>query len=87
MRRILGLSQSAYAELVGISAQALMDFERGRGSPALKTLRAIAALRPRSLLSPQARQNARRRLDVRLRAIATSLPRDHEISEASAVGE
>ena len=42
MRRILGLSQSAYAELIGISAQALMDFERGRGNPTLKTLRAIA---------------------------------------------
>jgi DNA-binding XRE family transcriptional regulator len=42
MRRILGLSQPAYAELVGISAQSLMDFERGEGNPTLKTLRAIA---------------------------------------------
>lgn len=41
MRRIAGLSQAAYAELVGISAQALMDFERGRSNPTLKTLRAI----------------------------------------------
>ena len=42
MRRILGLSQSAYAKLIGISAQALMDFERDKGNPTLKTLRAIA---------------------------------------------
>lgn len=41
MRRILGLSQPAYAALVGISAQALMDFERGKGNPTLKTLEAI----------------------------------------------
>jgi transcriptional regulator with XRE-family HTH domain len=42
MRRILGLTQAAYAELVGISAQALMDFERGKSNPTLKTLDAIA---------------------------------------------
>lgn len=41
MRRILGLSQPAYAKLVGISAQSLMDFERGKGNPTLETLRAI----------------------------------------------
>lgn len=41
MRRILGLSQPAYAKLIGISAQALMDFERGKGNPTLATLRAI----------------------------------------------
>ena len=42
MRRILGLSQPAYAELIGISAQSLMDFERGKGNPTLKILEAIA---------------------------------------------
>jgi DNA-binding XRE family transcriptional regulator len=42
MRRIVGLSQPDYARLVGISAQALMDFERGKGNPTLKTLDAIA---------------------------------------------
>lgn len=41
-RRIVGMSQAAYAKLIGISAQALMDFERGRGNPTLKTLRSIA---------------------------------------------
>ena len=41
MRRIVGLSQPTYAKLIGISAQALMDFERGRGNPTLKTLEAI----------------------------------------------
>ena len=42
MRRIVGMSQAAYAKLVGISTQSLMDFERGRGNPTLKTLEAIA---------------------------------------------
>ena len=41
MRRIVGLSQASYANLVGISTQALMDFERGRGNPTLKTLEKI----------------------------------------------
>lgn len=41
MRRILGMSQPAYAKLIGISAQGLMDFERGKGNPTLKTLEAI----------------------------------------------
>jgi DNA-binding XRE family transcriptional regulator len=41
MRKIVGMSQTEYAELIGISAQALMDFERGKGNPTLKTLRAI----------------------------------------------
>lgn len=42
MRRILGLPQPAYARLIGISAQTLMDFERGKGNPTLETLEAIA---------------------------------------------
>jgi len=42
MRRIIGMSQSAYAKLIGLSAQALMDFERGKGNPTLKSLNAIA---------------------------------------------
>jgi DNA-binding XRE family transcriptional regulator len=42
MRRILGMSQSAYAKLIGISAQSLMDFERCKGNPTLRTLEAIA---------------------------------------------
>lgn len=41
MRRIVGMTQASYAKLIGISAQALMDFERGKGNPTLKTLRAI----------------------------------------------
>lgn len=41
MRRILGLPQPAYAKLIGISAQTLMDFERGKGNPTLETLEAI----------------------------------------------
>lgn len=41
MRRILGMTQSAYAGLVGISTQTLMDFERRKGNPTLGTLRAI----------------------------------------------
>ena len=41
MRRIVGMSQAAYAKLVGISTQSLMDFERGRGNPTQKTLEAI----------------------------------------------
>ncbi len=42
MRRIVGLSQSSYAKLVGISTQALMDFERGTSNPTLQTLERIA---------------------------------------------
>ena len=42
MRRIVGMSQPAYAKLIGISTQSLMDFERGKGNPTLRTLEAIA---------------------------------------------
>ena len=41
MRRIVGMSQPAYAKLIGLSTQALMDFERGKGNPTLKSLQAI----------------------------------------------
>ena len=37
-RRIMGLSQTRYAELVGVAPRALMDFERGVGNPTLHTL-------------------------------------------------
>lgn len=41
MRAILGLSQSAYARLVKVAPQTILDFESGRGNPTLETLRKI----------------------------------------------
>jgi DNA-binding XRE family transcriptional regulator len=38
MRRIVGLSQAAYARMVGVSPRVLIDFERGRGNPTLSTV-------------------------------------------------
>lgn len=56
-RRIIGMSQTQYAELVGVAPRALMEFERRRGNPTLKTLRRVGApfglipcYRPRSAL-------------------------------------
>lgn len=44
MRRILGMSQTTYAQRVlKISPRVLIDFERGIGNPTLNTLRRIAA--------------------------------------------
>jgi transcriptional regulator with XRE-family HTH domain len=41
LRRIIGLSQSDYANRIGISPRVLIDFERGVGNPTLKTLERI----------------------------------------------
>ncbi len=38
MRRISGLDQTGFARLLGIAPRALMEIERGRGNPTLKTL-------------------------------------------------
>ena len=44
MRRILGMSQTTYAQQVlKISPRVLIDFERGTGNPTLSTLQRIAA--------------------------------------------
>ena len=44
MRRILGMSQKAYARRVaGISPRILAEFENGSGNPTLATLEKIAA--------------------------------------------
>lgn len=37
-RRIMGLNQTKYADLVGVSRRVLIDFERGAGNPTLETL-------------------------------------------------
>ncbi len=47
-----GLSQSAFAKLLGVSVRTLQDWEQGRRQPsgAAKTLIAIAERRPKVLL-------------------------------------
>jgi transcriptional regulator with XRE-family HTH domain len=41
LRRIIGKSQDAYAQLIGIAPRVLKDFERGVGNPTLRTLEKI----------------------------------------------
>lgn len=41
LRRAMGLTQTRYAELIGIAPRVLTDFERGVGNPTLETLRAM----------------------------------------------
>lgn len=41
MRRVVGLSQTDYAKLIGIAPRVLIDFERGAGNPTLQSLERI----------------------------------------------
>ena len=41
MRKITGLTQPEYAQLVGVSPRVLIDIERGVGNPTLKTIEKI----------------------------------------------
>jgi DNA-binding XRE family transcriptional regulator len=38
LRKIAGLTQAQFAELLQVSAEALKEIERGKGNPTLKTL-------------------------------------------------
>jgi putative transcriptional regulator len=52
VREKTGLSQSRFAELLGVSVRTLQEWEQGRRAPsgAARTLLLIAAKNPRSLL-------------------------------------
>jgi putative transcriptional regulator len=52
VREKTGLSQSRFAELLGVSVRTLQEWEQGRRAPsgAAKTLLLIAAKNPRALL-------------------------------------
>ncbi len=43
MRKVLGLTQAAYAEKVGVAPRTLTDFERKAGNPTLRTLEKLFA--------------------------------------------
>jgi len=51
-RQKTGLSQSRFAQLLGVSVRTLQDWEQGRRAPsgAARTLLAIAARNPQALL-------------------------------------
>ncbi len=53
VRERLGLSQSAFAALLGVSTRTLQDWERGRRQPtgAARSLLRVAARHPEALLS------------------------------------
>lgn len=42
MRRIVGMTQTEYARLIGIAPRVLMDIERGKANPRLDTLEKLA---------------------------------------------
>lgn len=52
IREVTGLSQSRFAELLGVSVRTLQDWEQGRRAPsgAARTLLLIAHKNPRALL-------------------------------------
>ncbi len=52
IRRRTGLSQSRFAQLLGVSVRTLQDWEQGRRAPsgAARTLLMVAARNPRALL-------------------------------------
>jgi putative transcriptional regulator len=52
VREATGLSQSRFAELLGVSVRTLQEWEQGRRAPsgAARTLLMIAAKNPRALL-------------------------------------
>ena len=52
IREKTGLSQSRFAELLGVSTRTLQDWEQGRRAPsgAARTLLLVAARNPRALL-------------------------------------
>lgn len=52
IRETTGLSQSRFAELLGVSVRTLQEWEQGRRAPsgAARTLLMIAAKNPRALL-------------------------------------
>ena len=52
VRETTGLSQSRFAELLGVSVRTLQEWEQGRRAPsgAARTLLMIAAKNPRALL-------------------------------------
>jgi putative transcriptional regulator len=52
VRETTGLSQSRFAELLGVSVRTLQEWEQGRRAPsgAARTLLLIAAKNPRALL-------------------------------------
>jgi putative transcriptional regulator len=53
IREATGLSQSRFAQLLGVSARTLQDWEQGRRSPsgAARTLLLVAARDPKALLA------------------------------------
>ena len=53
IRESTGLSQARFAELLGVSARTLQDWEQGRRAPsgAARTLLLVAARDPKALLS------------------------------------
>ena len=42
MRKIVGMTQPKYAQLIGIAPRVLMDIERGHSNPRLDTLEKLA---------------------------------------------
>jgi len=52
IRERTGLSQSRFAQLLGVSVRTLQEWEQGRRAPsgAARTLRMVAAKNPRALL-------------------------------------
>lgn len=52
-RRRTGLSQSQFAQLIGVSVRTLQGWEQGRKEPsgAARTLLAIAAMNPQAILA------------------------------------
>lgn len=42
MRKIVGMTQTEYARLIGIAPRVLMDIERGNANPRLDTLEKLA---------------------------------------------
>jgi putative transcriptional regulator len=52
-RRKTGLSQSQFAQLIGVSVRTLQGWEQGRKEPsgAARTLLAIAAMNPQAILA------------------------------------
>lgn len=96
-RAIEGLSQQAFAELVGLSSRVIKDLERGKGNPRLDSLEKIAdavglqvmfakpAARVSMLDSKKHRESEAAARSQRLRQAGASARGAHKAHEANAV--